>query len=388
MELLLILCGVFLALGLFFVAADLFKLPRLATQKALLSAGRQEKKQARTTDVLLMGWAVKLAPHIHMDEYKHSRLKNTLNAAGLGMTPEEYTAFAAVKAAAVMLGILPCLLLFPLLALVVILLAVMVYFKEIRRADEKLSGKRDEIESELPRFVATITQELANSRDVLSMVEHYKQNAGATFAAELDILTADMRSGSYEAALTRFEARFNSPLLSDVVRGLIGVLRGDDGVHYFQMLAHDMKQLELQRLKAKAMKIPPKIRVFSFILLMCFLVTYLAIIIFQILNSLMAGDFEESLDYGDIYGRLDSLLNLRSHGGYHVQYTEDGKMEFRVWNLSVDLRNASFASADSAGNRLVADCEIELEVPVSFGGRLLPPMRMTVKVSAGYTPRF
>lgn len=202
------------------------------------------------------------------------------------MTPEEYTAFAIVKAAAVMLGVIPCLFLFPLLALVVILLAVMVYFKEIRRADEKLSGKRDEIESELPRFVATITQELANSRDVLSMVEHYKQNAGATFAAELDILTADMRSGSYEAALTRFEARFNSPLLSDVVRGLIGVLRGDDGVHYFQMLAHDMKQLELQRLKAKAMKIPPKIRVFSFILLMCFLVTYLAIIIFQILNSL------------------------------------------------------------------------------------------------------
>ena len=228
-----------------------------------------------------MGWAVKLAPHIHMDEYKHSRLKNTLNAAGLGMTPEEYTAFAIVKAAAVMLGVIPCLFLFPLLALVVILLAVMVYFKEIRRADEKLSGKRDEIESELPRFVATITQELANSRDVLSMVEHYKQNAGATFAAELDILTADMRSGSYEAALTRFEARFNSPLLSDVVRGLIGVLRGDDGVHYFQMLAHD-----IQRLKAKAMKIPPKIRVFSFILLMCFLVTYLAIIIFQILNSL------------------------------------------------------------------------------------------------------
>ena len=102
----------------------------------------------------------------------------------------------------------------------------------------------------------------------------------------------------------------------------------------------------------------------------------------------MAGDFEESLDYGDIYGRLDALLNLTNQSGYHVQYTEDGKMEFRVWDLSVDLQNASFASADSAGNRLIADCEIELEVPVSFGGTLLPPMRMTVKVSAGYTPRF
>lgn len=57
-------------------------------------------------------------------------------------------------------------------------------------------------------------------------------------------------------------------------------------INYFQMLSHDMKQLELQRLKAKAMKIPPKIRVFSFVLLMCFLVTYLAIIIYEIIHSL------------------------------------------------------------------------------------------------------
>ena len=286
MVVLIFLFSVLLAAGLFFIIADLLKLPRLATQRAMISAGRQEKKQARSAEALLMGWAVKLAPHIRMDEYKKSRLKNVLNAAGIAMSPEEYTAFAMVKTGAVLLAVIPCLLIFPLLALIVILLAVAVYFKEIRRADEKIAVKRDEIEAELPRFVATITQELAVSRDVLSMLEHYKQNAGPVFAAELDVLTADMRSGSYEAALTRFEARFNSPLLSDVVRGLIGVLRGDNGVNYFQMLSHDMKQLELQRLKAKAMKIPPKIRVFSFVLLMCFLVTYLAIIIYEIIFSL------------------------------------------------------------------------------------------------------
>lgn len=86
------------------------------------------------------------------------------------------------------------------------------------------------------------------------MLEHYKENAGEMFQKELDIVCADMRSSSYEAALTRFEARLNSPQLSDVVRGLIGVLRGDDGVVYFQMLTHDFKQAELQRLKAKAAK--------------------------------------------------------------------------------------------------------------------------------------
>jgi tight adherence protein C len=118
------------------------------------------------------------------------------------------------------------------------------------------------------------------------MLESFKKNAGEDFAAELDILTADMRSSSYEAALTRFEARFNSPMLSDITRGLIGVLRGDDSTMYFQMLSHDMKQLELQRLKARAMKIPPKIRVFSFAMLMCFLMTYMAIIIYEIIHSL------------------------------------------------------------------------------------------------------
>jgi len=278
--------GVLLAGGLFFILADILRLPTLATQKAMLSAGRQAKVKTKTLEALMMGWAVKLSRLIRMDEYKRHRMANTLNAAGLDMTPELFTAYALTKSGCILLAVIPCLIVLPLLAPVVLILAILTYFKATQSADEKLKAKREEIEQELPRFVATVTQELKASRDVLGIADHYKQNAGEVFAAELDILTADMRSGSYEAALTRFEARINSPLLSDIVRGLIGVLRGDDGAMYFQMLSHDMKQLELQRLKAKAMKIPPKIRVFSFMLLMCFLFTYLAIIVFEIISSL------------------------------------------------------------------------------------------------------
>ena len=146
-------------------------------------------------------------------------------------------------------------------------MAVFSYFKEINKADAMLKEKRETIEVQLPRFVATITQELKNSRDVLTILENFKHNANEQLGIELDILTADMRSSSYESALTRFESRINSPMLSDIVRGLIGVLRGDDGAVYFQMLSHDMKQLELQKLKAEASKVPPKIRKFSFIML-------------------------------------------------------------------------------------------------------------------------
>ncbi len=280
----LFLFGVLLSAGLFFVAADLLHLPTLATQKAMLSAGKQAK--AKTTDALLRNAAVRLSRYIRMDAYKRSRMANVLSAAGLSDSPELFTVTAIIKAAAIGLCIIPCLIVLPLLAPIVLFTAVLVYFKEIRKADEALAAKRGKIEQELPRFVATVTQELKASRDVLSMLENFKKNAGEDFAAELDILTADMRSSSYEAALTRFEARFNSPMLSDITRGLIGVLRGDDGGMYFQMLAYDMKQLELQRLKAQAVKIPPKIRVFSFAMLMCFLMTYMAVIVYEIITSL------------------------------------------------------------------------------------------------------
>jgi tight adherence protein C len=272
--------------GLFFIAADYLRLPSFAVQKAMLATVKQAGAKPKNADALLQDAAARLSRHIHIDEYKCGRMKNVLSAAGINMTPELFTATAIVKAAAVALGVIPSLIILPLLSPVVLFLAVLVYFKEIRKADEALSEKRSKIEQELPRFVATITQELKASRDVLSILENFKKNAGAEFASELDILTADMRSSSYEAALTRFEARFNSPMLSDITRGLIGVLRGDDGGMYFRMLTHDMKQLELQRLKAQAMKIPPKIRVFSFLMLMCFLLTYMSIIAYEIIASL------------------------------------------------------------------------------------------------------
>jgi tight adherence protein C len=278
--------GGLLAGGLFFIAADVLKLPTFAAQRAMIAAGRAAKVKTNTIETMMMGWAVKLARIIRMDEYKRHRMANTLSAAGLNMTPELFVATALVKAGSILLGIVPCLFVLPLLSPVILILAVLTYFKTAQGADKKLKAKREAIEQELPRFVATLTQELKASRDVMGMMDHYRRGAGEIFAAELDILAADMRSGSYEAALTRFEARINSPLLSDIVRGLIGVLRGDDSAVYFQMLAHDMKQLELQRLKARAMKIPPKIRKFSFALLMCFLFMYMSIILFEIAGSL------------------------------------------------------------------------------------------------------
>lgn len=286
MRLILLIVFILFGTGLFLLLSGLLHLPTLRTSRVMMDAAREDKKLSKTVDALYMDGAARLSGYIRINNYKRSRMNNVLRASGLGMTPEVYMAHAYLKAGSIFILVVPALYIFPLAAILLVLLGVMVYYRETRKEEEMLREKREQVEGELYRFASTITQELKNSRDVLSMLEHYKENAGEMFRRELDIVCADMRSGSYEAALTRFEARLNSPQLSDVVRGLIGVMRGDDGAVYFQMLTHDFKQAELQRLKAKAAKIPPKIRVFSFAMLVCFLATYFAIIGYEIIKSM------------------------------------------------------------------------------------------------------
>ncbi|MFR9542923.1 hypothetical protein RFF05_17930 [Bengtsoniella intestinalis] len=102
----------------------------------------------------------------------------------------------------------------------------------------------------------------------------------------------------------------------------------------------------------------------------------------------VAETFEESLDYSDIYALMDDTLGLTYDNGYYVQYTSQGEVEYRLWGLDVDIENAPISSGDIASQRFVVDSTLKLEVPVSFGGTLLPSMTITLKTSAGYTPRF
>ena len=70
---LLVCFGGLLAAGLFFLAADLLRLPYLKTSKAMINTGRENRKAAKSLETYLLSLAVKLAPYIHMDEYKRPR---------------------------------------------------------------------------------------------------------------------------------------------------------------------------------------------------------------------------------------------------------------------------------------------------------------------------
>lgn len=288
--LILILFSLFFSAGSYLILAHVLKIPTFRARRAVLSLGKRKKKAAKNSDAALLELAVKLAPYVPMDIYKRRKLAMVLHSAGMKETPEVYLAQAYVKAGLVLLGVVPCLFVVPLLSPAFLIMGIGVLFSETGKAEKLVRASREAIEYELPRFVATITQELLASRDVLSMLETYQKHAGPALKRELSITTADMRTGSYEAALTRMEARVSSAMFSDVVRGLIGVIRGDDGVAFFRMLAHDMKQLEVQRLKKLALERPPKIRRYSFLLLACMLMIYMGVMAYQILGT-MSGMF-------------------------------------------------------------------------------------------------
>lgn len=53
------------------------------------------------------------------------------------------------------------------------------------------------------------------------------------------------------------------------------------------------------------------------------------------------------------------------------------------------MRNAPMAPSDPENaQRFEADALVRLEVPVRFGGRILPSMNITMKVQAGYVEVF
>jgi len=96
--------------------------------------------------------------------------------------------------------------------------------------------------------------------------------------------------------------------------------------------------------------------------------------------------WDESLDYGDVYGRMDGLLGTTGQNGWHVKALEGG-YEYRFSGLSIDIINTPFTPGNADQN-FEADASIQIEVPLSFGFDMLPDLAMEVRTKAAYMPKF
>lgn len=263
--------------GIYMIFAYKLKLPSFQVNKAVKEYSRQGKKN-QNLDELVQTAAKKIEPYIKMNEYKKSELQTELNIMNIDISAELFKATGIAKAILILLLAIPCLLVVPIGSVVIIFISIMTISKDENKLKGEIRKKKEAIELELPRFASTIKQEITATRDVLAILDNYKRNAGDEMKRELEITVADMRSGNYESALLRFEGRISSPILSDIIRGLLGTLRGDDNKAYFEMLSHDLDEMEVQRLKAIAAKQPDKITKYSFMVLLSAIGTFLVIL--------------------------------------------------------------------------------------------------------------
>ncbi len=279
-------CAIFAATGIGFLLAERLKLPSRAASRAMHSMGRNRKDKPNPLTLLMRELSGRLAGRLHLNEYRCAQLEADLRTGDMTQTPEQFVAENLVRAGMVAVLAVPVVFVSKFLAVLLLVAAVLFYRLGSMTLRKKIGARRTRIELELPRFVANIEKTLPHSRDVLAMLESYRAGAGEEFGRELDITIADMRSGNDEAALTRLEARVGSSALSDVVRGLIGILHGEDNRVYWANLSLKFSEAGRQNLREQAGKVPKRVRRLSLVLLGCFFLIYIVVIGEVLLNSL------------------------------------------------------------------------------------------------------
>lgn len=280
-----VFCAV-LSAGLILVSLDIFKIPYIKTSRAIRNLLKKRSKKESAAELWLSGVSVRLAKVIHINEYKRISLANDLASADIPFTPEQFRANAIVKAGVIAVFAVPFAFIFPLLCPVFLIAAAVTYTGENRKLSKKLKARRERIEYALPGLANAAEKTLKHSRDVLYIIESYSQNTEKELADELTITAADMRSGGYETAVTRLEGRVGSPMMSDICRGFLGIIRGDDMRMYFSSLTLKLSDVRREKLKEQAKKAPKKVKKLSVALLVCFMLIYMTVIVCQISASL------------------------------------------------------------------------------------------------------
>lgn len=280
-----IIVGVLTGIAAYFLLADVFKLPYVRVSRAVSNLAKKQTDKTSSIDVWLSNFASFIAKHLPMNEFKKETLAADLKTAQMDITPEMYTANALVKAMLVGMLAIPVLFIFPILSPVILFLAFILYRMNIRSVRVRIGNKRSRIEADLPRFVSTLEKKMRRERSIIQLLSDFSHNARPEMKHELDITVADIHSGNEESAITRLESRVGSPMMSDVCRGLVTLIHGDVAENYWSNLAMKFADINRQRLKAEAAKVPRKVKRLSMCLLICFMLVYVVVIVAQIMNS-------------------------------------------------------------------------------------------------------
>ena len=188
-------------------------------------------------------------------------MKNKLERAEMIFTPQEYYARAVVIAAAVFIvgGILAAALMSNML-IVMAILAVVIYFRFIGEADDKLKAKDALIESELPKFIRAVVQGLKTEKDIIKLLETYESIAEKGMRYDIEVLIIDLKSGNFENGMIEFDKRMGNAYISRFTKALIAINRGDNQEAALNHLLNDMTVLSHETMQRELNKRPGRVK--------------------------------------------------------------------------------------------------------------------------------
>ena len=256
-----LLTTLLLAIGIYSFVGNYITFPTTQTDKAMSGFKRKQSIGERFYTSVTYPLTKIISKFIRMEGYQKRKLEKDLQRAGINLTPAEYYAKAYVTAGLVILSsflFIPLGL--PMITMCVMILGIMLFFKERQSVKEKLNKINGKILDELPRFVRTYNNSLKSSKDILKFMERYRKIAGDDFKYDLDILITDLKTGNTEEALQRFDERVNIPQLSTFISGVIGTSKGIDQETFFYLTEQDMKILARENTKREIAKRPGKIK--------------------------------------------------------------------------------------------------------------------------------
>lgn len=272
-----------MGVGLYFIITEYILMPSQAARKAISS--NRIVKDRSWIDIVLEPLTKYFEAKVPWNEYKMEKLDLTLRTVGKEQTARRYCAEALSQAIAIGIFAVPLSILFFPLALLPAGAAVYSYLRDMKEPDKLLKVKRERIEAELPKFASTIANSLHTTKDVIKILRSYRKVCGDELREELDITLADMKTGTDETALRKLEGRIGSPKLSELVRGLLSVLRGEDQTMYFAVKNEELRKEYIERQKREILMRPGKLKGVTIATVILMLVIFIYIFASQIVGN-------------------------------------------------------------------------------------------------------
>ena len=224
---------------------------------------------------------------VKIDMYKRKKMVKNLARAGYTVTPEEYYANAVIISVyTILISVAFIILGISFIGFIGLFLAVVLYFSNIDKVNDKLKARNNAILRELPRFVRTYNHSKHANTQLLTVIEKYRLVAGEEFCYDLDVLITDLKTTSEEEALMNFDDRVNLPQLSGFVNALISSTKGVDQEIYFFTLEKEMNMLARENIRREMQKRPDKIKRVTLLTGIMCLVLYFYPVLITLLDNL------------------------------------------------------------------------------------------------------